>query len=180
MSMMPGYEIARASGVCSGTGRPIAVGETYIAALWTEPDPERHGAEVMRRSDYSVDAWASGNRPTGALVGHWRATLSPPNTRKRTLIGDDELLDLFMQLGEATESNRLAFRYLLALILVRKRLLRVEGSPKRGSLTVRLKPVGDTPGQLVEVVDPGMDESMIADATEQLSAVVASNEPVVT
>lgn len=180
MSMTPGYEISRASGVCAGSGNPIAVGESYIAALWTEADPERHGAEVMRRSDYTLDAWMSGSRPAGPLVGHWRATLSPPNTRRRALIGDEELMDLFLQLGEATEPKRLAFRYLLALILVRKRLLRVEGSPKRGSLTVRLKPVGDTPGQLVEVVDPGMDETMIADATEQLSAVVASDEPVTT
>ncbi|MCW5767960.1 MAG: hypothetical protein KIT19_04695 [Phycisphaeraceae bacterium] len=180
MSMMPGYEIARASGVCAGTGRPITVGESYIAALWTETDPERPGTELMRRSDYSTEAWITGHRPTGPLVGHWRATLSPPNTRKRALIGDDELLDLFMQLGETTEPKRLAFRYLLALILVRKRLLRVEGSPKRGTLNVRLKPVGDAPGEVVEVVDPGMDEAMIADATEQLSAVLANDEPVTT
>ncbi len=180
MSMTPGYEISRASGVCAGTGNPIEVGESYIAALWIEPDPDRPGAELMRRSDYSGDAWISGARPAGPLVGHWRATLSPPNTRKRALIGDDELIDLFMQLAEASETKRLAFRYLLALILVRKRLLRVEGSPKRGTLTVRLKPVGDTPGQVVEVVDPGMDETMIADATEQLSAILATDEPVAT
>lgn len=173
MSMTPNYEVARATGVCAATGRPIAVGEQYIASLWLE-----HDTEKMVRSDFSTEAWIEGARPPGPLYGHWRATLPAPNTRKRALIGDDELLDLFMQLAEATEPKRQAFRYLLALILVRKRLLRVEGSPRRGKLVVRLRPVGDQPGEVVEVVDPGMDEAMVAEATEQLSVVLATDEPV--
>lgn len=182
MSMTPNFEVARATGVCGATGRAIAVGEAYIACLWISPSPEpgTGESEGMLRTDYSAEAWISGSRPAGPVVGHWRATLSPPNTRKRALIGDDELLDLFMQLADATEPKRQAFRYLLALILVRKRLLRVETARRRGTLVVRLRPVGDVPGEVVEVADPGMDEVMVAEATEQLSAVLASDEPVAT
>lgn len=180
MSMTPNFEVARATGVCGGTGRAIGVGETYVACLWSSPPAEGHDTERLSRTDYSTEAWIGGSRPPGPIVGHWRATLAAPNTRKRTLIGDDELLDLFLQLAEATEPKRQAFRYLLALILIRKRLLRVETARRRGTLVVRLRPVGDTPGEIVEVVDPGMDETMVADATEQLSAVLASDEPVAT
>lgn len=180
MSMTPNFEVARASGVCGATGRPITVGEPFAACLWSSPGGEPQEAERLFRTDYSIEAWTSGARPTGVLVGHWRSILAPPNTRKRMLIGDDELLDLFMQLAEATDPKRQAFRYLLALILVRKRILRIESARKRGAMLVRLKPVGDTPGEIVEVIDPGIDEAMVAEATEQLSAVLASDEPVTT
>jgi hypothetical protein len=180
MSMTPNFEVARATGVCGASGRPLTVGETYVACLWSSPPAEGQDTERLSRTDYSTDAWIGGARPAGPIVGHWRATLAAPNTCKRTLIGDDELLDLFLQLAEATEPKRQAFRYLLALILVRKRLLRVETARRRGTLVVRLRPVGDTPGEIVEVTDPGMDETLVAEATEQLSAVLASDEPVAT
>lgn len=174
---MQSYEVARATGVCASTGRAFEVGEAFIASLWMEP-----GSEKLQRSDFSLDAWASGARPSGQLFGSWRSVLSPPNTRRRMLIDDNELLDLFLQLGGAGDVKRQAFRYVLALILVRKRLLRVEGSAKRGVLVVRTRPVGGAasgePGVVVEVVDPGMDEAMVAEATEQLSAIVANDEPV--
>lgn len=180
MSMTPNFEVARATGVCGGTGRAIAVGETYVACLWSPTPDEGTSDDRLSRTDYSIEAWVGGSRPPGPIVGHWRTTLPAPNTRKRMLIGDDELLDLFMQLAEATDTKRQAFRYLLALILVRKRILRIESARRRGALVVRLRPVGDAPGEVVEVADPGMDEAMVAEATEQLSAVLASDEPVTT
>lgn len=174
---MPNYEVARATGTCAASGRVIEVGETFVASLWLEPESDK-----MVRSDYSADAWEGGARPPGHLYGSWRSTLAAPNSRRRMLIDDGELLDLFMQLAEAADAKRQAFRYLLALILVRKRLLRVEGSPKRGVLVVRTRPPGGSaqgvPGVLMEVVDPGMDEAMVAEATELLSSVVTSDEPV--
>ncbi len=169
--MATGYEIARATGMCAATGRPIAVGDEYIATLVESATEER-----LERADYSVQAWTSGARPA-RLFGHWRATMESPDARKKPFIDDAALMDLFEQLAEATEPGRISFRYLLALMLVRKRLLRYEGTKRDGAqsvMQVRVATRADqTPAPLVEVLDPGMNDAAISEAIEQLTAVMA-------
>src|SRR5687767_9058469 len=94
------YEIARATGVCAATGRPIAVGEPFVAALAEDEAQER-----MERVDFSVEAWQGGARPRPPLrlLGHWRATMQAPDARRKPFIDDASLLDLFGQLEGATE-----------------------------------------------------------------------------
>src|SRR5215471_4754291 len=166
-----GYEIARATGVCAASGRPIAVGEEFIAAL-----RQGEGEERLERVDYSVEAWRGGARPAG-LFGYWRAKMEPLDARKKPFIDDAALMDLFEQLEEAQEPARVAFRYLLALMLIRKRLLRYEGNRRDGGAQVMLvrvwTPASATPAPVCEVVDPGMDDRAVAEAIEQLTAVMA-------
>jgi hypothetical protein len=168
-----GYEIVRTTGVCAATGRVIAVGEPYIAALVETEQDER-----LERRDYSMEAWQSGARP-GRLFGFWKGTMESPEGKKRAYIDDAALLDLFEQLEGATEPSRISFRYLLTLMLMRKRLLKHEGT-KRGAageasvMHVRqVTPAGATPAAIVEVIDPGMNDTAVAEAIEQLTAVMA-------
>ena len=168
-----GYEISRTTGVCSGSGRPIAVGEEYVAAL-----VEHESEERLERRDYSQDAWRSGMRPA-RLFGYWRATMEAPDARKRQFIDDAALMDLFEQLDGVTEPGRVSFRYLLTLMLMRKKLLKYEGT-RRGEpgtaavMMVRQStPAGSPPAALVEVIDPGMNDQAVAEAIEQLTAVMA-------
>lgn len=197
-----GYEISRPTGVCAATGRVIAVGEQFVAAL-----AEDEGGERLERQDFSIDAWESGARPEPPLrlFGHWRATMPEPGDRKRPYIDDAALVDLFGQLEGASEPGRVSFRYLLALMLIRKRLLKYEGMKVKGGPTAdtvepkarpagpaaedglktrptqfanvmlvrTATPAGAIPAEVVEVVDPGMDEAAIAAAVEELSAVLA-------
>lgn len=126
----------------------------------------------LKRDDFCIEAWEGGARPAGgAMIGFWRAVVPAATHKPRTLIDDGALLDLFEQLAEATEASRLAFRYVLALLLVRKRILRVEPSP-RGTLVVRT--AGENPSRY-EVADPGLDETRLAEVTEQLGQVVEEN-----
>lgn len=171
MATSTGYEIARATGVCAATGRPIAVGDEFIATLVESAAEDR-----LERADYCVEAWRSGARPA-RLYGHWRATMESPDAKKRPYIDDAALMDLFEQLAEATEAGRVSFRYLLALMLVRKRLLKYEGTRRDGARSVMLVRVAtradQTPASVVEVLDPGMNDAAIAEAIEQLTAVMA-------
>ena len=184
MSRMTGnYEVSRPSGVCAATGRVIGIGEPFVAAL-----VERVADGTLERVDYAPEAWAAGARPESQsrLIGTWRAIMRPAEGPRRALIDDAELLDLFEQLGQASAPRQLAFRYILALILIRKRLLRHTGTRRPGQAP------GQTPGQAgevmlvqlakavgggpddppIEVIDPGLDDQTIADATEQLGEIM--------
>jgi hypothetical protein len=165
------YEIAKPTGVCAATGKPIEVGAEFVAALC-----EGEAEDRLERSDYSVEAWNGGARPA-RLFGFWRATMEPPDAKKRPFIDDAALVDLFEQLGEATEPARVSFRYLLALMLVRKRLLRYEGTRRDAGGSVMLvraaTPAGAAPAPVVDVTDPGMNDQAIAEAIEQLTAVMS-------
>ncbi|MBX3377208.1 MAG: hypothetical protein KF678_09430 [Phycisphaeraceae bacterium] len=174
----PGFEVVRATGVCAVTGQAIATGEEYIAALFESED----GTSLERR-DYSLDAWRAGTRPGPAsrMFGAWKAVMPAPNESRRTLVDDESLMDLLEQLGEATEPARISFRYVLALLLLRRKVLKYEGtrrdrpdSPKGLVMLVRRATrVDEPPAPLIEVIDPGMDEQAIADAIEQIGSVLA-------
>ncbi len=175
MSRMTGttYEFGRRTGVCRVSGRAIAPGETYIAALIEKTAEEGEGLD---RADFTLEAWESSARPS-RLFAFWRATLDSEDSNKPTLIDDESLLGLFEQLEGASEPKRLAFRYVLALLLVRKRLLVLAGE-KKGLLLVqeKLTGVGSVAAQakapVMEVVDPGLDAAAIAEVTEQLESVI--------
>lgn len=169
MGVMQGsYPLARCTGQCAGTGRALAVGEACVGVL-----TERDDAPGLERLDYSIGAWEGGARPAAParVFATWRAAYHPGESGKmKPLLSDEELLDLFQELGEATEPKRLAFRYVLGLMLVRRKVLVACGSG-RGMIRVRPKgaPVEMEP---IEVRDPGLDDGLVADAIEQLSKVV--------
>lgn len=164
------YEISRSSGACAATGKQLETGEPYIAAL-----VEREGEEGLARIDFTVEAWDAGERPKAPdrLFGFWRAKYEPSDTRRRPLIDDDSLIDLFEQLEGAEDDSRLSFRYILALLLIRKRLLRFEGSRRNdGKTTMILRRPGLPDAPPYEVADPGMDDAQVAQAIDQLGSVM--------
>lgn len=170
----PSYQVARPTRRCAATGRELEVGERYVATLVEVPEQED-----LARLDFAEAEWNSGARPEAplALVGFWRSVIGDETKAAKQLLDDDELLDLFEQLEANEEPRRLAFRFVLALALVRRRLLTYEGGtpavPKRGiqgSMVVRRRGSPDAPK--VEVVDPGMDDEAVGAAVEQIGQIM--------
>lgn len=135
--------------------------------------------EDLARLDFAEDAWNEGARPKPplALFGFWRSVVGDENKAQKQLLDDDELLDLFEQLEETEEPRRLAFRFVLALALVRRRLLSYEGgtpaAPKRGvqgTMVVRRRGTPDAP--TIEIIDPGMDDEAVEAAVEQIGQIM--------
>jgi hypothetical protein len=165
--MMPqGYEIARPTGLCAATGVAIEVGDRFMAAL---VDTE----QGLGRVDYALGAWNAGSRPAG-LFACWRAKMPEPRARRKALVEDQDLAELFEQLGEGAEADprRIEFRYVLTWLLVRRKLLQYGGT-RDGVLQVRRSgalasgPVADEPW--IEVEDPGLSEEALAGATRALA-----------
>ena len=160
------YEIGRPGERCAATGREFTPGEPFIAAL-----VEREPDAPLERLDYSIEAWEDGARPKG-LFAHWRGTVARPDEKPKPLLDHGSLASLFDQLEAAEEPRQQAFRYVLALILSRKRHLQIlEATESKGGQPGRLlvRRRGDGPElPPMEVVDPGMDEATIAEVIEQL------------
>ncbi len=132
--------------------------------------------EALERQDYCLEAWEGGARPEGTVYGVWRSTVAEKGARRHLIAGDD-LMDLFEQLADAEDESRVAFRYVLCLILIRKKLLVYEGT-RDGVLLVRPRgvPASGEGSAFVEVRDPGMDDERIAQVCEQLGQVIDEGE----
>lgn len=102
---------------CATTGRPFAPGEPFHSALVRT-------AAGLQRIDVSVEAW---HGPPADTVAAWRSTYPEADATAATLAPVDVLLDALEQLGD--QPDEAAVRYLLALHLVRRRVLRFVEAP---------------------------------------------------
>jgi hypothetical protein len=109
------YDIQRCTRKCAATGRELNVGEICYSALLAE------GAAVVRR-DYAAESWHS---PPENTIGWWKTTIVDPHAGRMHWAPSDVMLHYFERLLEDPTADDA--RYVLALLLVRRRVLRVEG-----------------------------------------------------
>jgi len=112
------FEIQRSTRRCAATDRPLEPGEVCYSVL------EVHGAEIVRK-DFCREAWTG---PPENAFGWWRYCIPEPHAKRLKLAPNDVLLELFDQLGEQPAGEDM--RYVLALLLVRRRVFRTEGFPE--------------------------------------------------
>ncbi len=108
------YEIERSAKSCTATGREFAPGETFYSALIAE------GAE-LKRCDYSTEAWQG---PPPGTVGWWKSQMPQQHARRAYWAPNDVLLNFFDELADQPDKQDM--RFVLALLLVRRRVLRME------------------------------------------------------
>ena len=107
------YDVQRCSRSCAKTGRELASGEVVYSVLMNE------GADLVRH-DYSAEAWEA---PPEGAVAWWKSKIPVPESKK-AWAPNDVMLDLFEQLE--TQPDKHDMRYVLGLLLVRRRVLRLE------------------------------------------------------
>lgn len=110
------WEIRKRSDICTVTQRPFVEGEFFYTALYRE-------ADGFRREDVNEEAW--GNLPEEPRpFSFWRSKFEmPPPPPPEPLAKQDAESILRHLIAENAESSRNA-RYILALMLERKRLLK--------------------------------------------------------
>lgn len=113
---MVDYEIQRCSRRCAATDRELKDGEVCYSVLTAE------GSAVVRR-DYSREAWQG---PPENALGWWQTTIVDPNAGRLQWAPGDVMLNYFERLLD--DPVAADARYVLALLLVRRRILRVEGN----------------------------------------------------
>jgi hypothetical protein len=155
------WQVESPSGRCTATGRTFQEGEEFYTVLFED-------GESFRRADYSVQAWQG--PPEGAYC-HFKTRLPVKEKRRRLLVADEVLVGFFRRLAGETEPARLQFRFVLALILMRKRLLRYEGSAVENGVDVWQMALKGEPSSQ-PVVNPRLTAEQIEGVSRQLSAIL--------
>jgi hypothetical protein len=164
------WDIGRFTGRCASTGAALEPGSPCIAAL---VEPEADSSAPFVRLDFSEAGWNAQTRPVG-VIAFWKSTVAAPDEKRRGFVDDQTLLDLFERLGGDDRTHRVRFRFVLMLLLVRKKLVRVVGtSTEAGVETWRVLPKaaaeGDAP---LAVVNPKLDDDAMKEVADQLGEVL--------
>ncbi len=161
---MGDWEINKPLGQCYGTGREIEPGEDYFGALVET-------GEGLQRRDFCVDYWES-EKPD--VFCYWKTRLPHPNQKKQIFVDDDMILAFFERLEKETEQEKVNFRFVLALILMRKRRLKYDATRLEDDKEIwRLRIAGDK--QIVEVVNPHLDEEQIEQLSSQIGQILQTD-----
>lgn len=151
------YQIQPSTRRCCVSGREIQPGEHYYSVLLEE-------AGKFVRKDYSVDAWQGA--PEGAF-SFWKGRLAVSQGKRRLPIDDEMLMECFERLEGQLEPNRLGFRYVVALLLMRRRRLRFERSEQDGSQEVLWMRCTRS-GVSYAVVNPGLSDEELTTVQEDV------------
>ncbi len=113
--MLEPTEVAACTNRCAATGRVLQPGEEIISAL------VRDGLK-LRRVDFSREAWPVRE---ANLIAWWRTVVPGQPSAAPSRLKPTTLIEVMEQLLGAGDQQDLA--YMLALILLRRRILRWEG-----------------------------------------------------
>ena len=164
VGMKQEWQLESPKGRCAVSNRPLAEGEEFYSVVFSDDAVE----SGFRRIDYSLEAWHG--VPEGAFC-HFRTHIPVKEKRRRLLVDNDVLVNFFLRLGDESQSHRVAFRYVLALILMRKRILRYENSENiDGEETWTMTLVSDHSTH--RVVNPKLTEEQVEGVSGQLGAIL--------
>jgi hypothetical protein len=110
------WEIAKSGRQCAACERAFAEGEDLFSGLYDE------NTAFVRR-DYCGPCWQSVT--PDKLYSFWRTRVPPRDEPPKRFVDDDVLLNFFYRLEGESDELKVNFRYVLALLLVRKKLLKL-------------------------------------------------------
>lgn len=148
---MTDYEIQGPTRTCAATGRDLKPGERFHAVLI-----EQEGKLV--RVDYAAESWPG---PPADAVAHWTGRVPTADKPRRPVVNDEVLIGCFDRLKGSTDPDGLNFRYVAALLLMRRKRLKFEDATRdEGGRDVLLLKDART-GSIHTVADPRLTEDQI-------------------
>lgn len=161
---MSEWEINKPLGQCCGSGKKIEYGEEYFAALVET-------GQGLARRDFCADYWLA-EKPD--VFCYWKTRLPRPDEKKQKFIDDEMLMSFFARLEKETEQDKINFRFVLALVLMRKRRLKYDSSNTgNGKEIWRLRKTGEN--EFVEVTNPKLNEEQIKQLTSQIGEILQTD-----
>lgn len=159
------YNISKTTCLCRSCQKHLEPGSELVATV-------REVGEALQREDFCLDCWsARPQQEDEGLLGLWHSRVPAPAEKKRLLVDDELVTNLFQRLQQADTTAKVNFRFVLALILMRKKLLlydRTEQLEGQETWVMHLRG-DDTP---VKVINPHLDDAKITETSEQLGQIM--------
>jgi hypothetical protein len=152
------YHLKPVGRTCTATGEVLAPGSTCYSVV-----VDQRGQLV--RMDYSADGWTG---PPEGAIAHWRSQVPEADDSKPKPIDPDALLHYFEQLCEDANPAQEKFAYVISLLLLQKRRLRIDGSRRDGDIEY-LRFLGSHGEGPFEVRDQRLAEEEIVSLQNELN-----------
>jgi hypothetical protein len=152
-------------------GKAGAKSAAKSAAAAAPEEPE----DQFARQDYCAACWAQAAERTGtspSLFGVWRSRVPEAREKRKTFVDDELLVNFFERLEGSDEPAKVQFRFVLALILMRKRVLVYDrmDRPADGQEVWTMHLKGSE--SHCQVVDPHLEEDRITEVSQQLGSIL--------
>lgn len=159
--MQSDWDIKSRAHSCVRTGREFAEGEFFYTLLYRE-------GEGFRREDLCEEAWADRNDNIEPF-SFWRSKYEPPAPPPPEALPKDDAEGLLRRLIAEQNPAHANARYILALMLERKRVLRPVESQDEAILVYEHLATGET----FVFPDPGLSMEKIPDVQREVSELLA-------
>lgn len=155
------YQIQENTRRCAVTGRELQPGERFYSVLLDDNGK-------FQRQDYSSEGWQG---PPERTFSFWSGRVPAQDERRKLLIDDDLLVDCFQRLEGDVEPGRVNFRYVVALLLMRRKRFKFEEArTQNGQEILCLRCVRTR--TTYEVVNPRLTEEEMAAVQEEVFKVL--------
>ncbi len=114
------FEVKNCTRRCAKTGEELKPGESFYSMLLPS------GRDVVRQ-DFSEQGW---DGPTDESLGWWKSQMPSPASNKMHWAPNDVMLHYFQELEGQPEKSDV--RFVLALLMIRRRIVRLEESETDG------------------------------------------------
>jgi hypothetical protein len=158
------WDVARAAGACARCGRAFREGDEHYSVLIDEKT-------AFVRRDLCPECRPK--EPAAQAGVYWKTRVPRKDARKKTFVDDDVIINFFERCGGETEPLRLNFRFVLALVLMRKRLLKYENTVTEDGQEFWLMKLAGS-DEPVKVLNPRLTEEQIAQVSEELGKILNS------
>jgi hypothetical protein len=158
---MTDYQIQPNTRRCAVTGRDLKPGEKFYTALLED------GGKFLRQ-DYSSEAW---HGPPAGVFSFWSGRVPAQEEHHKPRIDDELLMDCFGRLQGQDDPARVNFRYVVALLLMRRKRLKFDEARKDGERELLRLRCART-GARYEVVNPRLTEAEMAAVQEEVFKVL--------
>lgn len=162
---MSEWNIKRGDQKCVDCSRGFEEKEEYFSALYDE------NRQFLRR-DFCLRCWeAKGDgEEKKKAFSFWR-TRVPVKAEEKKVVDDEIVMNFFLRLQGETEPTKVNFRYVLALLLMRKKILKLDDiryDDKGEALVLKHREEGTE----YVVYNPQLSEEQVQQVTEEVGQIL--------
>jgi hypothetical protein len=175
MALNEPWSIKSRAHICAVTEKHFTDGESFYTALF--PDPE--SSDYLRK-DFSAEVWENRSEEDETPFSFWSSIYHAPVKDEKVEVTDESPEDLLRRLIEEDLEHTENARYILAIMLERKKLLVEADTQPIATGIIRIYEHRKT-GDVFIVKDPNIPLSEVESVQDQVSTLLENGgrEPVV-